>query len=189
MSAVRFEMLIERHHDEIYGYLWRLIHSSDQPEPATEAEDLTQEVFLRAYQAFGRLRPDSNHRAWLYRIATNCAYTALKRHGRRSYRSLDSLEAEHRIPASIRRSPERQMILDETLEEIRQEIAALPPKQQAAVVMRHVQGLDYATIAGALGCSKDSARANVYQGLRHLRAVLIDAGIDGQMAEQKAEVI
>jgi RNA polymerase sigma-70 factor (ECF subfamily) len=179
MPIGRFETLIERHHDEIYGYLWRLINSSDQPEAGVEAHDLTQEVFLRAYQAFGRLRPDSNHRAWLYKIATNCAYTALKRHGRQSHHSLDSLEAVHRIPDSGRLSPDRRMILNETLEMVRQEIAVLPAKQQAAVVMRHVQGLDYATIAGALGCSEDSARANVYQGLRRLRAALDDAGIDG----------
>jgi RNA polymerase sigma-70 factor (ECF subfamily) len=189
MPEVRFETLIERHHDEIYGYLWRLTNSSGQSEAGVEPQDLTQEVFLRAYQAFGRLRPDSNHRAWLFKIATNCAYTALERHGRQRHHSLDPLEAVHRIPASERQSPDRQVILNETLEVVRKEIAALPPKQQAAVVMRHVQGLDYATIAGALACSEDSARANVYQGLRRLRTTLANAGIEGSGIVQKAEVI
>ena len=46
---------------------------------ATDVEDLTQDVFLRAYEAFAALRPNSNHRAWLYKIATHCAYTQLRR--------------------------------------------------------------------------------------------------------------
>jgi len=59
---------------------------------------------------------------------------------------------------------------------IRQAIAALPPKQQMAVVLRHVQGLDYAAVAQALNCSQDSARANVYQALRRLRQMLAVSG-------------
>jgi RNA polymerase sigma-70 factor (ECF subfamily) len=175
---VRFEILIERHHDEIYSYLWRLVNSAGQTEAAIEAEDLTQETFVRAYGAFERLRPDSNYRAWLYKIATNCAYTALKQSQRQSRHRLGSVDAIHRIPASEGLAPDRRMVLKESLELVRREIAALPPRQQAAVVMRHVQGLDYATIAGALGCSEDSARANVYQGLRRLRKALGDEGSD-----------
>jgi RNA polymerase sigma-70 factor (ECF subfamily) len=171
--VVRFETLIERHHDEIYRYLWRMLNSSGRPESAIEARDLAQEVYLRAYQAFGRLREDSNHRAWLYKIATNCAYTALKRGQRQGQHNLGLLEEVDRIPAAEAQSPEQQVIAGERLDRLRREIAALPPKQQAAVVMRHLQGLDYAEIAEAISCSEDSARANVYQGLRRLRQALI----------------
>ena len=176
--AVRFETLIERHHDEIYSYLWRLLNSRSGPEPALEAQDLVQEVYLRAYQAFGRLRKDSNHRAWLYKIATNCAYTALKGGRRHDQRSVDLHEAAERIPASKAQSPEQQVIAGERRDRVRREIASLPPKQQAAVVMRHLQGMDYGEIAMALDCTQDSARANVYQGLRRLRQSL--AGEMGQ---------
>jgi RNA polymerase sigma-70 factor (ECF subfamily) len=172
---MRFERLIERHHDEIYGYLYRLTHSGGGSDPAVEAEDLTQEVFLRAYGAFERLAPGSNHRAWLYKIATNCAYTALKRgqlHAQRQVPLL--LEEAHADPGSEGRTPtpEGQVVLNERVESVRREIGSLPPKQQAAVVLRHGQGLDYRAIAEALACSEDSARANVYQGLRRVRRAL-----------------
>ncbi len=170
--AVRFETLIERHHHEIYSYLWRLLNSRGGPEPAIEAQDLAQEVYLRAYRAFGRLRKDSNHRAWLYKIATNCAYTALKRGQRQGQQSVDLHAGVERIAASESQSPEQQAIAGERRARVRREIASLPPKQQAAVVMRHLQGLDYSEIAAALDCSQDSARANVYQGLRRLRRSL-----------------
>jgi RNA polymerase sigma-70 factor (ECF subfamily) len=69
---------------------------------------------------------------------------------------------------------------------IRRSIASLPAKQQMAVVLRHVQGLDYAEIAEALECSEDSARANVYQAIRRLRRELAKAQYvqDGEQTDE-----
>jgi RNA polymerase sigma-70 factor (ECF subfamily) len=172
--STRFETLIERHHDEIYHYLWRLLNTAGWSDSATEAQDLTQDVFMRAYQAYGRLRSDSNHRAWLYKIATNRAYTALKRDQRNAAHTDASFDAIQQIPAGTEQTPDHQVVLRERLADVRRCIAALPPKQGAALVMRHVQGLTYAQVAQALDCSEDSARANVYQGLRRLRRELAE---------------
>lgn len=166
LAPVRFESLIERYHDEIYGYLWRLLDSA-AGEDGLEAEDLAQEVFLRAYRGFGRLRPDSNYRAWLYKIATHCAYTALKRRQRYTLHNTPLLD-DAPLPDG-RRSPAQEAELDETLQAVRRAIEGLPAKQRAAVVMRHVQGMEYAEIAQALECSEESARANVYQACKRLR--------------------
>jgi RNA polymerase sigma-70 factor (ECF subfamily) len=172
---VRFETLIHNHHDEIYSYLWRLLDSSNTsttPDGAVDAADLTQEVFLRAYQAFKRLRPDSNARAWLYKIATNCAYTALKRARRRAEHSDPLPDEEDAAPADGAPLPDERASQGETLAAVRRQIAALPARQQAAVLMRYAQGLRYDEIAQALNCSPDSARAHVYQALRRLRQTL-----------------
>ena len=171
--AIRFETLIERHHDEIYAYLWRLLRNAGAADAALEAGDLAQDVFLRAYRAFGRLRRDSNHRAWLFKIATNCAYTALKQGRRRASRSVPLDDEAHQVQAAGP-SPDQRAIADETLAQVEHAIAALPPKQRMAVVLRYVQELDYGTIAHALDCSQDSARANVYQALRRLRQELAE---------------
>jgi RNA polymerase sigma factor (sigma-70 family) len=53
---------------------------------------------------------------------------------------------------------------------LRAAVDALPTKQRAALVLRHVQGLNYSEVAQALDCSEDSARANVYQAIRRLRS-------------------
>jgi RNA polymerase sigma-70 factor (ECF subfamily) len=171
MKPMRFETLIERYHEEIYRYLWRLLHNAGWSDGAIEAQDLTQDVFIRAYQAFGRLRSDSNYRAWLYKIATNRAYTAMRR-AQRKAQGTDEFSEIHSLPAGADQSPDQQVALSETLNAVRQCIAGLPPKQEAAVVLRYVQGLKYAEIADVLECSQDSARANVYQGLRRLRREL-----------------
>ena len=183
LSPLRFETLIENYHDEIYSYIWRLLDSATNADSAVEAQDLTQEVFMRAYKAFGRLRPDSNHRAWLYKIATHCAYTALKR-GQRRIQHNAPLEDEHEDLADAEPLPDQQVVQHEALAAIRRIIAVLPVKQQAAVMLRHVQGLGYAEIARALGCSEDSARANVYQAVRRLRRELARA-LDAEDDVQK----
>lgn len=164
---MRFETLIEQHHDEIYGYLWRLTRNT------ADAQDLTQEVFLRAYQAFGRLRSEHNLRAWLYKIATNCAYTAFKRDKRQAQHTVALLDDAHGAPADAA-SPHQQTAVNESLAAVRQAMAGLPDKQRQALLLRHVQGLEYAEVAQALGCSQDSARANVYQAIRRLRRELGD---------------
>jgi RNA polymerase sigma-70 factor, ECF subfamily len=174
MSAnpVRFEMLIEQYHDEIYRYLWRLLGGAGWTDRDGEAQDLAQDVFMRAYRAFPRLRDGSNHRAWLYKIATNCAYSAVGRNRQEMDRRVSLDDVLEQVPGGAGPSPYQQVVLKETLEGVRTAILELPAKQQAAVVLRHVQELSYAEIAQALACSEDSARANVYQGLRRLRQVL-----------------
>ncbi len=157
----RFETLIERHHDEIYGYLWQLLRGTH-----LDAADFTQDTFMRAYQAYPRLKPDSNYRAWLYKIATNGAYTALKR-GQREVNIDDDFIMADGLPP-----PDEIASHNELLETIRQHIDALPVKQRAAIVMRHLQDFGYDEIAQALSCSEESARAHVSFAVRRLRREL-----------------
>lgn len=171
ISLPRFETLIERHHDEIYSYLWRLLDGAARVDRSTDAHDLTQEVFLRAYRAYPRLRAGSNTRAWLYKIATNCAYTLFKRSQSRPVDALPGWGEAGDLPAD-NPSMDDLASLAESLDGFRDAVMALPRHQQAALLMRHVQGLEYAEIAEALGSSEEAARANVYQAIRHLRREL-----------------
>ena len=166
--ALRFEELIERHHDEIFAYVWRLLAGDRSSDRKTEAEDLVQEVYLRAYRNFSRLRANTNHRAWLYKIATNCAYSRLRQiqDGRGKVAALASVAAafgsESDILAYQREIDRRVRFL----------VNQLPPKQKACVTLRYLQDLDYPEIAQILSCSHESARANVYQAIRRLRLAL-----------------
>lgn len=169
MPNPRFESALEAHHDEIYHYLWRLARSSPHPEPGALAEDLTQETFVQAFQAYQRLRPDSNVRAWLFKIATNCARSAFRAQRRRR----DWVEqAKNERPTSPSNTLEEGAVEREWAARLRSAVGALPVKQQAAVTLRHLHELPYEDIATALRCSTESARANVYQGLRRLREML-----------------
>lgn len=161
--ALRFEELIERHHDEIFAYLWKILGRNRHGDGALDVEDLVQEVFLRAYQAFATLRPNSQHRAWLYKIATNCAYTKLRR---------ERLSAVQGLPAELLSESESPSLSDGREGKVRALVERLPAKQRICVTLRYLHDLDYPEIARIAGCSQESARANVSQAIRRLRLML-----------------
>src|SRR5213594_2156975 len=78
MGAQPFETIVAAHHAEIFRYLRRVTSRT------SEAEDLSQETFLRAYRAYRTLTPDANVRAWLFTIATNLARNHFRAEGRRN---------------------------------------------------------------------------------------------------------
>ena len=158
---IRFETLIERHHDELFRYLWQLLRGT-----RLDAADFTQETWLRAWKAYDRLRPNSNARSWLYRIATNCALSALQRSRREVLLGEDvELPSEASLPEE---NCERGQLLALVVSHIEE----LPPRQRAAVLLRYGRELRYEEIAGILGCSQESARAHVSHGIRRLRREL-----------------
>ena len=159
MTQQPFEALVEMHRDEIFAYLWRLI-------PGDQAEDCLQETFLRAFRAYERTAPDSNYRAWLYKIATNVARSAHTRRQREMTRKLN-----HPI-ASEGRTLLDSVIFRDDLKVVLQAIETLPHKQRAALMMRKYQEMDYRDIGVALECSPATARAHVYQALKKLRVRL-----------------
>jgi RNA polymerase sigma factor (sigma-70 family) len=162
--AARFEQLIDRHHDELFAYLWRLLGKERGSDVALDVEDLIQEVFLRAYESYARLRPDSNPRAWLYKIATNCVFTKLRRvkKWREKAVALERSATKSALPSGHA----------DLAAQVKALVNALPVKQKACVTLRYLQDLDYSEIAGTLNCSEASARANVYQAIQRLRSAL-----------------
>jgi RNA polymerase sigma-70 factor (ECF subfamily) len=147
-----FDGLVRDHQPSVYRFLYRLCCGHRQ-----DAEDLCQETFLRAYRAFGRLDGEANHRAWLCRIAYN-AFLNSRRWTRPG-------ELPEDLPAAAEQGGDRR----ELVEAIAAFVRTLPPKQRAAMILRHVEGRDYDEVARVLGCSQDSARANVFQAVKKVR--------------------
>jgi RNA polymerase sigma-70 factor (ECF subfamily) len=148
-----FDDLVDTHQPAIYRFLYRLCLGHRQ-----DAEDLCQETLLRAYRAYARLDGEANHRAWLYRIAYNAFLNARRR--ARPTELPDELAA----PADEGRDGR------ELVSAIAAFVQTLPPKQRAAMILRHVEGRGYDEVARVLGCSEDSARANVFQAVKKVRA-------------------
>ncbi|HET9016938.1 MAG TPA: RNA polymerase sigma factor [Thermomicrobiaceae bacterium] len=161
IETVTFEELIDRHQGEIYAYLLRMVRDDG------EAQDLCQDVFLRAYRAYGDLEGTPNYRAWLYRIATNLALNAIRhrRNGERVSGALASLG-----PTSVDEDHAGDLGRRELLGRVEAAIGTLPLKQRVAFTQRRFLGLSYADIAASTGSTEEAARANVYQAVRKLRA-------------------
>ena len=154
-----FDELLVRHGDEIYRFILRMSRNR------ADADDLYQDTLLKAYRAFGRLDAAANHRAWLYKIATNTFLSDRRKMGRES--PLDDALAQE-VPAAPVDEAARLDARD-LLGEVESFIAALPPKQRIALVQRKHHNLDYADIAAILRCSEAAARASVHEALRKLR--------------------
>jgi RNA polymerase sigma-70 factor (ECF subfamily) len=154
-----FATLVEQHGAELYAYLCRML---DDPH---EAEDCLQEVFLRAFRAYFPLEGNSNFRAWLYKIATNRALTLRKKRAR--IHSQEVVLEHQALPSQD--NPSHSFDVRERLRQVAQAVNRLPVHQRASIMMRKYQEMSYQDIGAALGCSAESARANVYQGLKKLR--------------------
>jgi RNA polymerase sigma-70 factor (ECF subfamily) len=153
VARAPFDCLVGDHHPAVYRFLYRLCCGHRQ-----DAEDLCQETFLRAYRAFGRLEAEANHRAWLCRIAYNAFLNGQRR--------ARPTELPEDLPAASDDGRDRR----ELVASIATFVHTLPPKQRAAMILRHVEGREYDEVARVLGCSEDSARANVFQAVRKVRA-------------------
>jgi RNA polymerase sigma-70 factor (ECF subfamily) len=165
MSQEAFGAVVSAHHEEILRYLRRAIGS------AGDAEDLSQETFLRAYRAYAALPKDANVRAWLFSIATNLA----KNHFRAETRRRRAYgEVQVGTQATARTTQEAELVSREAGALVEGIVQRLPLKQRLAFTQRKIHGLDYEAIGKNLRCSAESARAHVFQALRKIRQ-----GLDG----------
>lgn len=129
---------------------------------ATDAEDVCQEVFTRAFAAYGRF-DGAQPRPWLYRVAGNVCVDRLRRRKQEmpwpaAFDVAVPVDEEPAGPVDSLR-----------LERLRDLIGTLPHRQREALCLRRLDGLDYAEVAARMGGTPDAARANVYQALRRLR--------------------
>ena len=174
MSDTSFETLLAGHHGEIYRYLLRVTGRRG------DAEDLSQETFLRAFRAHRTLPEDANARAWLFAIATN----VFRNHYRAQKRRRLALAAMSETTSGVDGAgPDRAMISRETGQRIATLVSRLPLRQRLAFVQRKIHGLEYEAIGASLRCSPESARAHVFQALRKIRLGL-DRGEDGTEARR-----
>lgn len=153
-----FEALYRRHVGRVHALCLRL--AADRH----AAEDLTQDVFVRAWQKLSSFRGDSSFGTWLYRLALNVVVSAL-RAGRVTSRETltDEPEAFERLAPAA--GPELALDLERA-------IAALPAGARAVFVMHDVAGLRHDEIAGQLGIAVGTARAHLHHARARLREVL-----------------
>lgn len=154
-----FAQLVLFYNEALYRWLARLTGNSHA------AEDLVQDTFVRAYQAITRLRPDTNLKAWLFRIAHNAyANWVRDRKGRNSI-----------LPAEVfdtRAGPEELAQENEANRDLQQAIDKLPEEWKAALLLRMQEDMAFREIALALGTTEETARWRVYKARQKLMETL-----------------
>ena len=142
----------------------------------SEAQDIAQEAFVRAYRALERFKGDSAFYTWLHRIVINVALNHLvSRSYRASLTKVDIEGAEHSPNAWQLRAmegPESLLINDEIVQNIQRTIDELPEPMRAAIMLREFEGKNYEDIAKALHCPVGTVRSRIFRAREAIDAQL-----------------
>ncbi len=153
-----FEQLYRRHHRRVHGVIVRLVGQA-----GARAEDLTQEAFVRAWQALPAFRFESAVSTWLHRLAVNTALMELRARRSRPWQEDD----EDALDAVSTPDTAGRAVLGRDLERA---VASLPPRARAVLVLHDVEGWKHEEIAGELGMAVGSSKAQLHRARGLLRA-------------------
>jgi RNA polymerase sigma factor (sigma-70 family) len=155
--------IVELHSDRVYRLAYRLTGNR------ADAEDLTQEVFVRVFRSLDSFTPGT-FEGWLHRITTNLFLDQARRKQRIRFDALSDERAERITSAT----PEpHSAVADQTFDDdVERALGALPPDFRAAVVLCDVEGLSYEEIATILDAKLGTVRSRIHRGRSMLRAAL-----------------
>jgi len=165
-----YERLSGAYADRLFMLLLRLLGDR------SEAEDVAQEVMLRAWRAIGRFRGQSSYFTWLYRIAVNEANRALEKRARRPSSAPIGAD-ELQLPAPAADDPSRQAENSELRRALGRALAELPPPLRTAIVLRDVEGLSTQEAAEIAGVSQAAFKSRLHQARLRARAAIGDEAL------------
>lgn len=166
-DRLAIEVLVRRYQHYVYRLCY-LVMRAEQ-----DAEDMTQETFVRAFRALPRfeIRQGTSFEAWLYRIAVNACRSRMRR---KWYQVLPWPEPAPRIVAEPQEQPERLMMQGEQRSQILEAIDSLGEKHRLVVVLRYYAGLSNEEIARTLGIPSGTVRSRLHIARQRLRERLAD---------------
>lgn len=168
-----FNQLVEKYRQQIFSVIYNMTSNRE------DASDLTQETFIKAFQAIGRFRGKSSFFTWIYRIAVNTAVTFLKKRNRRRYISYENIHEEassseivERLTASNR--SDKGALLSELQEKLNDALQKLSLKHRTVVILHEIEGLEHAEIAEITGTSTGTVRSRLHYAKQQLQSYLQD---------------
>jgi RNA polymerase sigma factor (sigma-70 family) len=168
-----FDELVERYHGKIYGLTYNMTSNRE------DAEDLTQEVFVKAFEALPRFKGKSSFYTWVYRIAVNKTINYRKKRNRKRALSLDQFDGEIKTDETYhdltsKGSPLRNLSLTELQKKLNEALQSLSEKHRTVVVMHDMQGIPHEEIAKVVGASVGTVRSRLFYARRQMQAELTE---------------
>ena len=163
--------LYEQFRRPIHSYVYRLLGNQE------DADDMTQEVFVRAYRALPRLQTPEAFTSWLYRIAVNLSRNWLRDRGRVRVESLelpgdDGEEGNTREIADPTGDPAALTQTKDMQERVRKAIAGLSPDHRAVITLHHLEGISVEEIAKMMDCSIGTVKSRLSRARDNLKRKL-----------------
>ena len=164
-----FRALVERHSRAVFRLAHRMTGN------ASDAEDVVQETFLKAYRQLSRFESRANFGTWVHRIAVNCSIDLIRarphREAGHDSSDLEQFGAAEAAEAG-RPSPERLMLSAEVQQRISSAMTALSQMERAAFVLRHFEGRSIEEISRALGLKTNATKHSIFRAVKKMRQAL-----------------
>jgi RNA polymerase sigma-70 factor, ECF subfamily len=168
-NARAFELLVRKYQYKIIQLVSRLVGESDAP-------DVAQETFIKAYRALNGFRGQSAFYTWLYRIGINTAKNHIVSRGRRpANQDIDIADAEqygHTEHLSDVDTPESLLLSEEIKQKVAEVIHKLPADLRQAITLRELEGLSYEEIAEVMDCPIGTVRSRIFRAREAIDAVV-----------------
>ena len=166
-----YDELIRRYQRKIYQLVYNMTSNRE------DAEDLTQDVFVKAYSALEHFKGDSSFYTWVYRIAVNRTINYLKKRRRNQALSLDDMDqAVERDPDYVelrsRESTFRDVSLSELQKKLNEALQTLSEKHRTVAVLHDIQGIPKEEIGKMIGCSEGTVKSRLFYARRELQKQL-----------------
>lgn len=155
--AERQNRFVSQHLRRIFLQIYRIV------ENVSDAQDLTQEAFIKALQHQEQLKDEQKAAHWLSRIATNTAIDFLRRSSRATFCEIDE------APESHAESPEQALLRGEHREYLQDGLRLLSPRERTALLLRDVEGLAAEEVAQHMNCSKATVRSHIANARTKMR--------------------
>lgn len=169
-----FDLLIRRHQERVYATVYHMTANNE------DAADLTQETFIKAYNALQGFKGDCAFFTWIYRIAVNRTLNHLKqRRNRTLHLSLNDIDlnAEHDpdiVALSSDNTPRRDLNLTELQEKLNGALLKLSESHRMVVILHDIQGLPHEEIARIMDCNTGTVRSRLFYARQQLQGLLSD---------------
>lgn len=160
-DSAAFDLLVRKHQHRVVALIGRYVHDW------SEAQDVAQDTFIRAYRAMGNFRGDAQFSTWLHRIAVNTAKNHLVAHKRRPPGDDVDIDDAEQFESGLRLrdndTPERELMRHEMEQTVMRAVEALPEELRAAITLREVDGLSYEEIAQQMKCPIGTVRSRIFR--------------------------
>lgn len=168
-----FDRLVRKYQERVYATVYNMTSNHE------DADDLTQESFIKAFHALKSFKGDSSFFTWLYRIAVNKTINFLKQRKNRGQMSLNDLDlnAEHDpdlVSLISERTPRREVNLAELQQRLNEAMQTLSEPHRLVVTLHDIQGLPHDEIGQILGCNVGTVRSRLFYARQQLQAHLAD---------------
>ena len=170
-STNSFNKLVDKYHSRIYSLTYQMTSNRE------DAEDLTQEIFIKAFEALPRFKGRSSFYTWLYRIGINKTINYRKKRNRNRPLSIDAMDQDityDEVYAELdsKDSPLRHIGLNELQVKLNEAMQRLSLKHRTVVVMHDIEGIPHDEIAKIVGVSVGTIRSRLFYARRQLQADL-----------------